>query len=93
MGRPVGGKVLAFESASDQGTLKLDKAAPRAGAVRVNFGPRRSFVFPVAKADGDRLELAVDTGIVMDSPEAAHFVTFPHDKLSGPITWTVYQRK
>lgn len=93
MGRPVGGKVLAFETTPGKWALKLDRAAPKTGAVRVNFGPRRSFVFPVSKTEGDRLELAVDTGIEMDSPEAAHFVTFPHDKLSGAITWTIYQQE
>lgn len=92
-GKPVGGKVAGIESRDGKSVLKLDKAAPDAAAVRINFGPTRSFVFPVEKVDGDMLQLASDAGIVMDSPESAHFKTFPHDKLSGEITWTIYRRK
>lgn len=93
MGKPVGGKVLGIESKAGSSVLKLDKPAPAAGAVRVNFGPKRSFVFPIAKVEGNAIQLAVDPGIAMDSPEAAHFITFPHDKLNGKITWTVYRQR
>lgn len=91
-GKPVSGAIVGIESnPSGESIVKLDRSAPAAKAVRVNFGPRRSFVFPVAKTDGNNLELAVDPGIKMDSPEAAHFVSFPRDKLSGRITWTIYK--
>ncbi len=93
LGKPVGGKVAAIESQAGQSVLKLDGPAPATAVVRVNFGAGRSFVFPVAQTEGNLLRLAVDTGIVMDSPTAAHFVTFPHDKLSGEITWTAYRPK
>ncbi|MEN6624827.1 MAG: heparinase II/III family protein [Candidatus Sumerlaeia bacterium] len=86
-GKPVGGAVVALKAAD----LKLDKPAPKASAVRVRFG-NRSFVFPVQSVQGDAVKLAMDSGIEMQSPESAAQVAFPHDKLSGPITWTMYEK-
>ncbi len=91
-GKPAGGNVAGIESDGTKHIVRLDTPAPAAtGAVRLNFGPKRSFVFPVARAEGTALELAVDPGIALDGPDAAHFVSFPYDKLSGKITWTVYR--
>ncbi|MEN6625416.1 MAG: heparinase II/III family protein [Candidatus Sumerlaeia bacterium] len=90
-GKPVGGRVVGLETKNDgRCVLKLDKAAPKTAAVRLQFGPTRSFVFPVASVEGKEIQLAASPGIVMDSPESAHFTTFPHEKLTGRIEWAVY---
>ena len=91
-GEPITGPVVAVEP-GEEFAICTDRDLPKVKSVRLDFGDRRAIVYLVERVEGPRFILADDAGFTYDpGATCTQFVHHPHERIEGPLTWTIWLR-
>jgi len=91
-GKAFSGEVKALDHKEGKWVLLLDKEAPQADYVRLDFSDGGTYYCPVAAVQGNRIELKDDPGFTLENGKV-QFYTFPQDQHDGPLRYTLFVKE